>query len=198
MAPGNPAKVHISPRVLKVGRLKKKKIRFLIIVPWKWRLPFFPPSEISASLQWALIPVCSVGWYYWWWLKGRYAVGDAFGPPVSHCCALRGITILVVVLCSSQLPAAGGRGAAPRSWWKRGGAAAQISLCNLQHSLIGSCLHSALGVTAGICFVRVRDRKHAHELAQKWNEHSILQYVLKTVAWDKSVPPKASHASFEA
>lgn len=32
MAPGNPAKVHISPRVLKVGRLKKK-IRFLIIVP---------------------------------------------------------------------------------------------------------------------------------------------------------------------
>lgn len=65
-------------------------------------------------------------------------------------------------------------------------AAAQISLCKVQHSLIGSCLHNALGITAGICLVRVRDRKHAHELAQKWNEPRILQYILTTVAWDKS------------
>lgn len=74
-------------------------------------------------------------------------------------------------LRSLQLPAERGKEEAPRSWWGWGGAVAQISLCKVQHSLMGSSLCCVLGITAGICLGRERSmgrvRKRAHEQAQK-------------------------------
>lgn len=122
------------------------------------------------------------------WASGS----SSFWPCMLPWCCAAGLRSL-----GSLHPAGRGRETAPRSWCRRGGAVAQISLCKVQHSLIGSVLHCVLGITAGICLGRERGggREREREKARTWagteikREHSILLYILETVA---SFPPKTN------